>query len=565
MIRSMAVTGLLFITLGCTGSIKEGAGGPASQPGKGGGAGSSTGNGGGGMMDPIGDPPISDCREITPGPARVWRLTHTQLRNTITDTFGFPPPSVLDALPGESRLEGFANASERLSLSPVLLAYYDKGADAISDEVVKRSAEFIKCPMTALGEGTCLADFLKTVGTRAWRRPLTDAELGKLDKLYRGAASAISPQDGLKTVVKGLVLSANFLFRTELGTSQAPGTNTKLTDLELASSLSYTLWDSPPDAQLMELALANKLHEPATLKAQAQRMFASSPRAVTAMQSFMQQWLETESFLQASKDAKVYPTYSPQMAKDLEEETRLFIKGVVFDNGGDKSLKTLLTAPYSYVNATTAKVYGATSTATTLTRTDLDPTQRRGLLTQASFLGTHADAVETSVVGRGRYLREAVLCSPVPPPPGDFKFNEKVITEDMTAREKFMEHAKNPACSSCHALFDVIGFALENYDAIGQFRKTDKNKTIDPSGVLPLPSGGEIKFANFVDMIDQLSKGKDAYDCFASQYLMYTSGKVKLSRCETAEIAQVFESANYKLDELALAIITSPRFVTRRN
>src|SRR6185295_16932777 len=121
----------------------------------------------------------------------------------------------------------------------------------------------------------------------------------------------------LKTVVKGLVLSANFLFRTELGTSQTPGTTTKLTDLELASSLSYTLWDAPPDAQLMELALANKLHEPGTLKAQAQRMFASSPRAQAAMQSFMEQWLETDTLLDASKDPMVFPAYTPQLARDI--------------------------------------------------------------------------------------------------------------------------------------------------------------------------------------------------------------------------------------------------------
>jgi len=128
-----------------------------------------------------------------------------------------------------------------------------------------------------------------------------------------------------------------------------------------------------------------------------------------------------------------------------------------------------------------------------------------------------------------------------------------------------MEHAKNPACSSCHALFDSIGFALENYDAAGQYRTKDKGKMIDPSGVLPLPNGSEVRFANFVDLIDQLAKGPDAYACFASQYLQYASGRLKLDDCERAEIARVFAASGYRLDELALAIVTSPRFVTRRN
>jgi hypothetical protein len=556
MIRFTALSALLMSALACTGTIEDG--GRPRAPGTG---------PGGSTPDPKDPTPVGTggaCKLGAEAPARVWRLTHTQLKNTVLDTFGFRVP-VLETLPSESRLDGFANASERLSLSPVLLAYYDRGADAVADEVVKNSGTFVKCPLAALGEGTCLGDFLRTFGMRAWRRPLSAVELGKLDKLYRSAALALSPEEGLKTVVKGLVLSASFLFRTELGSDQTPGTTTKLTDFELASALSYTLWDAPPDPTLMELAMAGKLHEPATLKAQAQRMFATSPKARTAFYSFMQQWLETESLTTEAKDTMLFPAFSLQVARDLEQESRLFVDGVVFEGGGDRSLRTLLTASYGYLNAGTAPIYGQKVTATGLTRTDLDASQRRGLLTQASFLAAHADTNDTSVVGRGRYLREQVLCAPVPPPPGDFKFNEKVITDDMTAREKFMEHAKNPACSSCHALFDIIGFALENYDAIGQFRKTDKGKTIDPSGKLPLPNGDELTFSNFVDLIDQLAKGPDAYACFASQYLSYVSGKVKLDDCERAEIGKTFAASGYRLDELAMTIITSPRFVTRRN
>ena len=564
MIRSTAAGGLLFMVLGCTGSIQDGPGGGKPSPNQPGDPRGGTGASGGTSPDPT---PTNACKEIAPGPTRLWRLTHAQLRNTVFETFGIRVP-VLDTLPDESRLDGYANASERLTLSPVLMAYYDSGADAVAAEVVKGSATFLKCPLANLGtpgEGTCLADFLRTFGQKAWRRPLTPVELSKLDKLYRGAAAMVGPDEGLKTVVKGLVLSANFLFRTELGTDQTPGTTTKLTDLELASALSYTLWDGPPDAALMELAIANKLHDPATLKAQAQRLWSTSPKARAAFGSFVQQWLETERMTTEPKDTTVYPAFTPQAAKDLEQETRLFIDGVVFEPGGDHTLKTLLTASYGYVNSATAKLYGQTSSSAALTKTDLDPVQRRGLLTQAGFLAAHADQLETSVVGRGRYIREQVLCGPVPPPPGDFKFNEKVITDDMTAREKFTEHAKNPACSSCHSLFDGIGFALENYDAAGQYRLKDKGKMIDPSGTLALPMGGDITFTNFVDMIEQIAKGPDAYACFAGQYLQYTSGQVKLDDCARAEMAKSFADAGYRIDELALAIVTSPRFVTRRN
>jgi hypothetical protein len=556
MVRSKLATGLLALVLGCTGSIS----GPPPDSTRPGAAPGGRGPEGGIVVDPAAAPA---CREVTPAPTRLWRLTHTQLRNTIFETFGVRVP-VLDTLPAESRLSGYANASDRLGISSVLLAYYDQGADAVADEVVKRAGEMLRCPLAALGQGTCLADFLRTYGGRAWRRPLTDVELGKLDRLYRTALQ-VSPEEGLRTVVKALLLSANFLFRTELGSDAKPGTTTTLTDIELASALSYTFWDGPPDAPLMDLALAAKLHEPATLKAQAQRMFGSSPRAQAALTSFLRQWLETEELTDEPKDATAFPAFTPQVARDLEEETRLFLESVVFEPGGDRSLRTLLTASYGYLNAGTGKIYGKPVAGTGLTRTELDPAQRRGLFTQASFLAAHADQIATSVVGRGRYLREQVLCAPVPPPPGDFKFNEKVITDDMTAREKFAVHSQNPACASCHSLFDSIGFALESYDAAGQFRTTDHGKPIDPSGVLALPGGTELKFASFIDLIDQIARGPDAYACFASQYLQYLSGQIRLDDCERAEVARAFTAGGYRLDELALSIVTSPRFVARRN
>jgi hypothetical protein len=562
MIRFLAGLGLLVLAPACTGSIQGHAGDPSLAGGDPSSPAGVPGVGPGGNPGAPGAGPGATC-SAAPAPARLWRLTHTQLRNTIYDVFGVKSP-VLDTLPEESRLDGFANAAERLQLSPVLLAYYDRGADSVADEVIKRSGDFVKCPMAALGEGTCLADFLRSVGSRAWRRPLTDGEVAKLQKLYTGAAAALTPTDGFKTVLKGLMLSANFLFRTELGSDSTPGKATQLTDVELASALSYGLWDSPPDAALMDLATAGKLHQRDVLQAQARRMFAGATKAPAALDSFMQQWLETESLTTDPKDDAVYPTFTPQVAATLAQETKLFVDSVVFDPAGDRSFKTLLTASYGFLDANTAPLYGKTGGAT-LTRAALDPVQRKGLLTLAGFLAAHADSVDTSVVGRGRYLREQVLCAPVPPPPGDFKFDPKNITEDMTAREKLTEHAKNPACSSCHALFDGIGFALENYDAIGRFRTMDKGKVIDPSGKLAMPSGGEIQFANFIDMIDQIAKGPDAYACFASQYLTYLSGQVSLDSCQRQQIARIFAAGGYRLDDLALAIVTSPNFVTRKN
>jgi hypothetical protein len=165
-------------------------------------------------------------------------------------------------------------------------------------------------------------------------------------------------------------------------------------------------------------------------------------------------------------------------------------------------------------------------------------------------------------------VREAILCAPVPPPPGNFMFDPTVITDDMTERQKFEIHRKNPACATCHALFDPIGIAIENYDPIGQYRTTDKNKPIDPSGKIPLADGTTmVSFSNYVDLLTQLSTRSDVYDCFTSQYLEYSMGRRadQLDGCDAEATAKAFGASGYKIDDLVVSVVGLPSFVTRRN
>jgi len=253
------------------------------------------------------------------------------------------------------------------------------------------------------------------------------------------------------------------------------------------------------------------------------------------------------------------------VAEDLLEENRRFVNGVVFE--GDHSLRTLLTSPVGYVNERTAKIYGATGTGADLTRTNLDGGQRRGLLTQAAFMAAHADGDATRLVDRGRFVREEVLCLDVPAPPAEFKFMDPKITDDMTQREKLTIHAANPACASCHVLFDGIGFAMEAYDPIGQFRTLDRGKKIDTSGTLPLPGRPDLAFDDFVGLVDQLAKLPEPYQCFSSRYLEYATGRsaAQIAQCERDPLAKLFEESGYQVDKLILAVVASPGFVARRN
>jgi hypothetical protein len=521
------------------------------------GGGSTTGGGGPQLCNPQ-DPRLSSTR--------VWRLTQPQLKNTLVDTFGYSG-KVVDSLPDDSRLDGYANHPDGLGISSLLADYYFRAADEVAAEIVATSASFLKCPLASL-DSTCLTTFLNDYGSRAWRRPLSDDERNKLTQLYTTVSQANGNDLGLRMVVQGLLLSPNSLYRTELGSTAAPGTTTKMTGYEIASALSYTLWDAPPDAPLLESAAAGMLEDPATLVGQARRLLSITERVAPSLHSFIQQWLQIDQLDRVQKDSTLYPTYTPAVVQALTDETNAFVDSVVFDAAGDRSLRTLLDASYGYANEATASIYGVAATGTALSKVALDPKQRRGLLTEAGFLAGHSYSNSTGLVGRGRFIRESVLCAPVPPPPGNFMFDPAVITDDMTERQKFEIHRKNPACAACHALFDPIGIAIQNYDPIGQYRTMDKGKPIDPSGQIPLADGTTIvKFSDYVDLLTQLSARSDVYDCFASQYLEYSMGRTadELDACDVQATAKAFGTSGYRIDDLVLAVVGLPTFVTRRN
>jgi hypothetical protein len=531
--------------------------------------------GGDPSMTPVNPPAVTvgACGPDTLAKPRVWRLTNLQMKNTLRDALG-AAPATLDRLPSLNRLDGFANRADNLPIDGLLADQYFKVGEELADDVLRRSPEFVKCPqgMAGLGAGTCLKDFLSSFGLKMWRRPLTDTEVASFTALYnKTAQEGGAPEAGLRTLVQAFFMSPNFLFRSELGQNQRAGDVTYLTDYELASALSYSLWDTAPDATLLDLARQGKLTDRKVLAEQAMRLLGTKEKASAALYNFMQQWLYIENLQEKDKDPELFSLYSKEVAADLAEESRLYLNSVIFDPGADRSFKTLFTGSYGFVNARTAPLYGIQNVnGTALTRTELNKNERRGILTLASFMASHADPDGTAVVDRGRYFREEILCSTVPPPPeGNVAaLDPKFATADMTAREKFIAHSENPTCAACHKLFDGLGFAMEAYDAVGRFRLTDKGKMIDPTGSVPLPSDGTVlQFDNFVDLIDKLANTKDLYSCFSSQYLTYATGR-KLSEvkeCERQLVADQFEKSGYRLDALILSVINTPSFIARKN
>jgi hypothetical protein len=571
------MVGALLATLGCTGHIRGAGGNASGSPGSGGSsAGSSTGSSGGTATGASGGTsggtPTVDCTAPSPlAKPRIWRLTQTQMANTLRDNFAFVPPAIA-GFPIDSRLDGFANRPADLTVSPLLADGYYSAGEQLGAQAVANPAQFgIACTLAKLSSGNCLTNFITTFGQKMWRRQLTPAETASFTSLYATtAAQGEGPAGGVKGVVQAFFLSPNFVHRTELGATSQAGTTVPLTDFELASELSYTLWDSAPDAALMALATQSKLHDETVLLSEAQRLFAATDKAAPAMNSFIQQWLFLETLGDTTKDTTIFPVATPSVAQSLVEENSLFVNSVIFDPQGDRSLKTLLTASYTFVNSANAPIYGIQGvTGSAFTRHDLDPSQRQGILSLAPFMWGHATSDGTNLPGRGSYFRSNVLCAPVGLPAGGVPQDGRFAPPDATGREKFAIHS-DPACAGCHTLFDGIGFAMENYDAIGSFRLTDFGKTIDASGTLPLPSrpnGPDLAFNNFTDLMNQVSGQSDPYDCFATQYLSYTSGaKIDdMAVCDRQKLSAQFASADHRIDALVMSVIGSSNFMNRQN
>jgi Protein of unknown function (DUF1592)/Protein of unknown function (DUF1588)/Protein of unknown function (DUF1595)/Protein of unknown function (DUF1585)/Protein of unknown function (DUF1587) len=555
------IASLASLLVACTGTLSQ-PDGQAAGPGSVGSAGTGAGLG-----------PASDCA-AAPSPAkpRIWRLTGAQLANTLRDQFSFVPTKLND-LPLDERLDGFANQASHLTIGSLLAETYFAMSDELAGQVVKNPSAFgIACSVASLAPGKCLDDFIAATGQKMWRRPLTTAEISSFSGLFTTtAALAEGPTGGVKSVVQALFMSPNALHRTELGSVKDPGVVTPLTDYELASSLSYSLWNTAPDAELLTLASQGQLRDKTVLLAQAKRMFEVQAKSAPAMNSFLQQWLYLENLPTTAKDPTQFPSVTPELNANLGDELRLFSNSVLFDAGADRSLKTLFTASYTFVNARTAPLYGLTDvTGNELVRRELDPSQRRGITSMVPFLWGHSNAEDTNLVGRGAYFRNEVLCSRVSLPPGGVPNNAQFAPPGSTGRQRLGIHA-TPGCAACHALFDGIGFALENYDSIGQYRTMDQGQVIDPTGNLPLPSESNaepgITFSSYSDLVAKLAEKPDVYSCFATQFNSYVSGRdiPELDSCEKATVVEQFAKSNYKVDQLVMSIVGSPTFGERKN
>jgi Protein of unknown function (DUF1592)/Protein of unknown function (DUF1588)/Protein of unknown function (DUF1585)/Protein of unknown function (DUF1587)/Protein of unknown function (DUF1595)/Planctomycete cytochrome C len=425
---------------------------------------------------------------------------------------------------------------------------------------------FVCQPSSPAEEMPCAKQILSTLAARAYRRPVSDIDLHDLLPFYEKARGQADFERGIEEAVERLLVSPQFLYRVERDpASIAPATPYRISDLELASRLSFFIWSSLPDDELRNLAAAGKLREPGVLEQQVKRML-TDPRADSLVTNFAEQWLFLRDLKTKDPDLYLFRDFDETLRDAMVEETRLFVTSVLRENRG---VLDLLTANYTFVNERLAEHYGIANIQGSDFQKVTFPadSQRGGLLGQASILTLTSYSTRTSPVLRGKYVLQNLLASPPPPPPPNvpaLKTEGNNTGETLTMRQAMEAHRANPACASCHARMDPIGFAMENFDAVGRWRDSDDGKAIDVSGVLTDGS----KFNGIAGLKQMLLRDPDRFvGALTQKLLMYAIGRnvQYYDLPAVREIVRQAAKSNYQFSSLVIGVAESVPFQMRQS
>jgi hypothetical protein len=519
---------------------------PSGAAGASGGAGAGAGvSSGGASGGSFGTPPGLDGGTPTPesaGTMALQRLTLVELSNTLSDLLGLgaSPGTVNPTLAGA----GFSDdvASNNGFLAPGALSPQQTQALMVAVEQLTTplgASVSLPCSAPAAGAAAtvCATTFIAAFGRRAFRRPVTADEASSLLALFNTAVGfGFDFAGAITEVVRGMLQSPNFLYHWEVGdaTPSLVGGLITLTPYQVASRLSYLLWQTMPDDTLLTAADNNQLSTAAQILTQAQRMLAD-PQLSTGLANFHRQWLRIGALGSLQKDPILFPTYMPGIAFDSSTVTSAFgpeLTGFVSadlallgSSAGDGTLETLLTAPYTFQSNSDAEAIYGPAVAAPGAPLQLDPTQRAGILTQTAFLATNATATRTDPVARGVAVWQQLLCGPSIASHPEFVMAPPDPTR--TNRQSYVQQDSPAGCAECHQSFDPLGFAFENYNAVGAFQTTDDSQSVDASGETVTPGGTKISFQNAVELVNALAANDEVRWCVTRQWFRFVLGRME--------------------------------------
>jgi hypothetical protein len=540
-----ASLGLLLALCACSGQIRAGGGqgvaGAPVQTGAAGAAGTTGGAGTSGAAGTMaGGPPQ--------GSTALRRLTAREYNNTVRDLLGLGAAAapVLDETATSDA--GFDNVGTGFSVSEQLVSQLLTAAEQLAGRV--DPTKLVACDTKAMTEAACARVFVADFGRRALRRPVEAAEATEYGALYDELRTAGDDHaTGLRAVMTRFLISPELLHHVERGDAPDGAGSPPVTQFELASRLSYLAWESLPDAALFDAAASGSL-KGAALGAQMKRLL-QDPRARETMWHFHRQWLRLDDVLGAQKNKDKYPDFE-MVRGDLRESVHRFLDEVVW-TGGD--VKQLLTAPFVFASAKMAPFYGLTVTGTDFMRVDLDPRQRAGLLTQPALLAMLGKADQSAPILRGVFVRERLLCAPLPPPPPGASTIPPNTPAARTTRELYANLTAPSPCNACHDEINPIGFGFEHYDAVGNWRDLDGTVAVDATGELSV-SDVAGPFDGAVELAGKLATSRDVETCLARQWFRFGFGRFEIDGDLPLiqQIAAGLRAANGRLTALPEAV-----------
>jgi hypothetical protein len=432
-------------------------------------------------------------------------------------------------------------------------------------ETPSRKKIFVCRPANGAEEEPCARKILSAIARRAFRRPVTNDDVVTVMGFYRAGRSEAGFEAGVRRGLESILIDPEFLFRVERDpTGIQPGTPYRISDLELASRLSFFLWSSIPDDELIEVAAAGKLNNPGTLERQVRRMLAD-PRSTALVSSFAGQWLSLRKLKAVGPTPELYPDFDDNLREAFQQETEMFVESQLRE---DRSVLDLLKANYTFVNERLARHYGIPNVyGSRFRRVTLSDDTRGGLLGQGSILIVTSHPTRTSPVIRGHWLLEQILGAPPPPPPPDVPAlpERGEGGKPTSVRERLEQHRKDPICANCHAPMDPLGFALENYDAIGKWRSVNEaGGPIDASGAFP--DGTRFEGLSGLKSI-LLSQHEQFVSTLTEKLLIYALGR-GLEYYDMPQVRRIIWGAagdDYRWSSIVLGIVSSPPFQMRRS
>ncbi len=487
-------------------------------------------------------------------------LTRSEYAHTVRDLLGTETDPTA-RFPVEPVVDGFNNNAASHQANPLLVEKYADSAALLAQEIEARGFDALVDCNSDEQNRACAEKFVRDFGLRAYRRPLTQDEEKSFLLLYDRAAPTFGHEPALGAILESMLQSPQFLYRIEAPNSETSSDVVALGPYELASRLSYFLWGSMPDEQLLAEAAANRLSNAEQIEAQARRLLADE-RAEARIREFHTQWLDVDRLNSVARNG------APAGAVDSWRESLLRFTDRVFWSEGSR-VSELYNSDKIYVDATLAELYSidrdSSETGWTGVRV---PGQRHGLLTQPGFMALHAHAAQSSPIQRGVFVRERIFCEPVMPPPPSVNNNPPDPDPSLTTRERFAVHTEQPACARCHELIDPLGFGFEGYDQLGRFRTEENGLPIDTSGGLVELKEAALNgpFNTPEELAARVAESETVLSCLGKKWFTFALGRPHGEKddCSIEQAVASSAAQGGSLQELLIALTTTDSFRYRK-